>query len=157
MLYFENFATETNAWLMNPGDSVQITAITGSGYLAEFPEEVFFQALGEELYEYNLQEDDIYVVYEVDRLIGQNYTGAFFTFESAQRTLPNTALLAQAERQKQDTFILAAATLAIASVSNSLAQLTASLLPKTVCVKKGKKSKSVGALQACPKGYTAKK
>jgi len=72
-------------------------------------------------------------------------------------TPSNTALLAQAERQKQDTFILAAATLAIASVSNSLSQLTASLLPKTVCVKKGKKSKSVGALQACPKGYTAKK
>jgi hypothetical protein len=79
------------------------------------------------------------------------YTG------NVSSTSPNTALLAQAERQKQDTFILAAATLAIASVSNSLSQLTASLLPKTVCVKKGKKSKSVSVLQACPKGYTAKK
>jgi len=82
----------------------------------------------------------------------------FQVYQSSVSTpSPNTALLAQAERQKQDTFILAAATLAIASVSNSLSQLTASLLPKTVCVKKGKKSKSVSVLQACPKGYTAKK
>ena len=72
-------------------------------------------------------------------------------------TSSNTTLLAQAEKQKQDTFILAAATLAIASVSNSLSELTASLLPKTVCMKKGKKNKYVNALQACPKGYTVKK
>ena len=85
-----------------------------------------------------------------------NLQATFQVYQSTGKASSNTLLLAQAEKQKQDTFILAATTLAIASVSNSLSQLTASLLPKTVCVKKGKKNKYVSALQVCPKGFKAK-
>ena len=154
-LYFQDHASGDNFWTISPGDKLEITDIEYSANVEDFEELV--GNLGGVLMDYNVSPTDHAVRYRFEESNAFGYTGGLFSIERAPRNSSNAALLAQAEKLKQDTFILAAATLAIASVSNSLSQLTASLLPKTVCVKKGKKNKYVSALQACPTGYKVRK
>lgn len=91
---------------------------------------------------------------------GSGANALFMVFQSGSVSSNADAaqiLAAQQQKQMEEAKSLAVAALGIAAVSNSLSKLTASLLPKTVCVKKGKPNKKVSALKSCPKGYKVKK
>lgn len=98
-----------------------------------------------------------------DELNEDGSGAAFLVYEAS--SVPNNdansqaILIAQQQAKMEEAKSLAVIALGIASVSDSLSKLTASLLPKKICIKKNnsKVKKKVTALQNCPKNYVLKR